>query len=131
MSSVPIAGVRVLVIEDEMLVAMVAESIIEDAGCTVVGPAGRLDRALKLAAQEEIDVALLDINLGSEPVFPVAEVLARRNIPFAFATGYGAAGVPPRFSDRPVLTKPYRPAALLAILEQLCRPDEDPSRSGG
>ena len=111
-----LAGRRILVAEDEMLVAMVVETVLDDAACRIVGPFGRLALALKSAQQDDIDAALLDVNLHGEQVFPVADALAARNIPFVFVTGYSAGGLPPRFRDRPTLTKPYRAAAVLAAL---------------
>jgi CheY-like chemotaxis protein len=111
-----LAGCRILVIEDEMLVAMMIEAVLDEAACRIVGPFGRLSQALKSAQEDAIDVALLDVNLHGEQVFPVADALAARGIPFVFVTGYGAGGLPLRFKDSPVLTKPYRPAAVLAAL---------------
>ena len=111
-----LAGSRILVAEDEMLIAMVVETVLGDADCQVVGPFGRLAQALKSAEQDAIDAALLDINLHGEQVFPVADVLTVRNIPFVFVTGYGAGGLPLRFRDSPTVTKPYRAAAVLNAL---------------
>jgi DNA-binding response OmpR family regulator len=116
MSAPSLPGRRILVVEDEMLVAMTLEAMLDEAGCRIVGPFGRLGAALKSAHADEIDAALLDVNLHGEMVFPVADALERRNIPFIFVTGYGAVGMPPRFKDRPVLTKPYKTPTLLALL---------------
>jgi len=117
-----LAGRRILVVEDEMLIAMVVEAVLDDAGCEIVGPIGRLAPAVESAEREAIDAALLDVNLHGEEVFPVAEALAARNIPFVFVTGYGAGGLPPRFRGSPVLTKPYRAAAIVAALAALLSP---------
>lgn len=111
-----LVGRRILVVEDEMMVAMVLETMLDDAACRIVGPFGRLAQALTSAQQDDVDAALLDVNLHGEQVFPVADALAMRKIPFIFVTGYGAGGLPPRFKDRPALTKPYRAAAVLAAL---------------
>jgi CheY-like chemotaxis protein len=108
-----------LVVEDEALVAMALEDMLLHLGCTVVGPALRLEPALKLAATEQLDGAVLDINLGDDRSFPVAEILARRGVPFLFATGYGASGLEPPFDQAPVLSKPYCLDALEAALRQL------------
>ncbi len=102
-----LAGRKVLVVEDEPLVAVLLEEILEEFGCTVVGPASRLDAALELAGTSEVDLAVLDVNLGGQPVFPVAQALSDRNVPFVFATGYGAGGLPPEWSHMPALQKPY------------------------
>lgn len=106
------ANLRVLIVEDESLVAMLIEDVLTDLGHTIVAAVGRLDRALELAASSDIDLAVLDVNLHGQRTFPVAEVLAARGIPFVFATGYGQAGVEPAWADRPVLQKPFQPDDL-------------------
>ena len=98
---------------------MVVETALDEAGCRIVGPFGRLAAALKSAEQDQIDAALLDVNLHGEAVFPVAEALAKRAIPFVFVTGYGAGGLPPHFRNRPALTKPYKTTAMLAALASI------------
>ncbi len=103
---------RVLVVEDEMLVAALLEDRLEALGCHVIGPATAVGQALELLKTEEVDAAVLDVNLGGEKVFPVADVLAARGIPFLFATAYGAAGVADRHNRRDVLDKPYHERAL-------------------
>jgi CheY-like chemotaxis protein len=114
-----LAGLRVLVVEDEMMVSMLIEDMLGDLGCTVVGPASRLDEAVELAKSAEIDCAVLDVNLGGQPIFPVADLLREKGAPFAFATGYGDAGL--RDSDRgtPVLQKPFREGDLARVLGEL------------
>ena len=99
--------VRVLIVEDEALVAMLLEDMLEDMGCKLVGSASTVAQALETARAAEIDVAILDMNLGGKPVLPVAEVLASRGKPFIFATGYGESGVPEAWRDRPTLQKPF------------------------
>ena len=112
-------GLRVLVVEDEMMVSMLIEDMLSDMGCTVVGPASRLDEATELAQAGGIDCAVLDVNLGGQPIFPVADLLRERGCPFAFATGYGDAGL--READRgtPVLQKPFREGDLARVLGEL------------
>jgi CheY-like chemotaxis protein len=100
------------VVEDEMLVAALLEDRLEALGCHVIGPAAGVAKALELLEAERVDVAVLDVNLGGEKVFPVADALAERRIPFIFATAYGAAGVADRHSRRTVLDKPYQERAL-------------------
>lgn len=112
-----LGGRRVLVVEDEMIVAMMIEDILSDHGAVVMGPAARVAPALALAA-EGPDVALLDMNLGGDSTAPVAALLAGAGVPFAFATGYGAAGVPAEFRGRPVLQKPFREEELVRVLEE-------------
>lgn len=112
-----IAGLRILLAEDEMLVAMMLEDMLNDLGCTVVGPANRLPKALRLATEEAIDVAILDVNLAGEEIYPVAEALAGRGIPFVFVTGYGSAGLRESFSHVATLQKPFQPQDLEQVLK--------------
>jgi CheY-like chemotaxis protein len=100
-------GVRVLVVEDEALVAMLLEDMLGDLGCTVAGVASTVDEAVGLAREQAIDVAVLDVNLGAQSSAPVAEALEARGLPFVFATGYGESGVPEGFRGRPTLQKPF------------------------
>ena len=104
-----LAGLKVLVVEDEALVSMLLEDMLTDHGCEVVGAASRLSQALDLVADEtlDFDAAILDVNLGGDPIFPVAEALAKRGAPFVFATGYGASGLPDHWRHRPTLQKPF------------------------
>ena len=88
-------GRRILVIEDESLVAMLLETILDDMGCAVVGPESNIDDGLIAATTEaSLDAALLDVNVAGREVFPVAEALKARGVPFVFSTGYGEAGLP-------------------------------------
>jgi CheY-like chemotaxis protein len=100
-------GRRVLVVEDEAMVAMLVEDMLTELGHSVVGPAMRLDQALPLAREAEFDFAILDVNLGGQLSFPVAEVLRARGIPFIFATGYGRNGVEEAYRDTITLMKPF------------------------
>jgi CheY-like chemotaxis protein len=111
----PLAGRKVLVLEDEPVVAMLVEDMLVELGCIVVGPASRLDDALAMAEREELDLAVLDINLGRVDSFPVAEILRQRSVPFIFATGYGDRATP--FPAAPVVAKPYRADDLYAALQ--------------
>jgi CheY-like chemotaxis protein len=99
---------RVLIVEDEALIAMMVEDFLEELGWKVVGWAGGIERALAMARDADIDAALLDVNLGGQNSFAVADILNERHIPFVFATGYGAHGVADRFRNVPTLTKPFR-----------------------
>ncbi len=118
-AQIELAGLRVLVVEDDAMVALLEETMLEDLGCQVVGPAARLEEALALAGSAEFDCAILDVNLGQTPVFPVADLLAELGRPFAFATGYGAAGLNEAHKHALVLNKPFQEADLAAILRQL------------
>jgi len=100
-------GLRILVVEDEAAISLLLEDMLLDFGCEVIGPAARLSAALDAVAREQVDLAILDVNVAGEPIYPVAEALAQRSIPFVFSTGYGSAGIRDSFRDRPVLQKPF------------------------
>ena len=119
MSAPDLNGLRVLVVEDEMMVSMLIEDMLTDLGCIVVGPAARLDEAIALTESEQIDCAVLDVNLGGQPIFPLADILRAKGAPFAFATGYGDAGLREVDRGSPVLQKPFRESDLARILGEL------------
>ncbi|NEX92790.1 response regulator [Caulobacter sp. 17J65-9] len=108
---------RVLVVEDEMLVAMMVADMLEDLGHEPVGPAMRLEQALEMARTAPIDAAVLDVNLGEGKSFPVADVLRERHVPFIFATGYGVQGLSEGYRDVETLNKPFQAADLARALE--------------
>lgn len=85
------SGISVLLVEDESAIAMLIEEMLEDLGCTVVASVAQLAKALQIAKVLEVDLAILDVNLAGERVFPVAQVLRERHIPFLFSTGYAPA----------------------------------------
>jgi CheY-like chemotaxis protein len=109
------AGKYILIVEDEPIVAMCLEDVIEALGCRVVGPAARLDQAIALARREPIDAAILDVNLGDDRSYPVADLLRARAIPFVFATGYASAGYE-RMPDAQFIEKPYTAAQIRTAL---------------
>jgi two-component SAPR family response regulator len=112
-----VAGLRLLVVEDEALVAMLIEDILLDLDCVVIGPVGTVPQALALLHQEEIDGALLDVNLGGgERSYPIADALAARKVPFVFVTGYGESGVDGRYAPVTVLQKPFDPRRLERVV---------------
>ncbi len=116
--AVTLQGRRILVVEDELMIAMLVEDMLADLGCTVVGPAHTLDAALKLVESEgQIDAALLDVNLAGQPVFPVADALRARHVPPIFSTGYGEAGLRESDAGAPVLQKPFRAGDLARALQ--------------
>ncbi|MDP1632302.1 MAG: response regulator [Caulobacter sp.] len=112
-------GLRILVVEDEMLVSMLLEDMLGDFGCVVVGPAPDLDEAMSLVEKGEIDAALLDVNVSGRPIFPVADALRERGVPYIFASGYGEAGLTDAHRGAPVLQKPFRQADLERTLTAL------------
>ena len=97
---------RVLIAEDEALVAIMMEDLAVEFGWSVVGPFAKASEALAAAKSDAIDAAVLDVNLGGESVYPVADVLAARGVPFVFTTGYGAESIDRRFERTPILQKP-------------------------
>ena len=117
-----LAGRRVLVVEDEMLVLMLAEDLLADLGCTAVTAAATVEQALELIAANDFDVAMLDMNLNGDRTHAVADALARNGVPFLFATGY-AGRMREGYGIRPILTKPYQPHQLETILAALLAPD--------
>lgn len=100
-------SLRVLVVEDESVIAMMTEDLLVELGHVVTGTVARVDKAASLAATAPIDLAILDVNLDGEWTYPVAEALRDRGVPFIFATGYGATSLDPAWRDRPVLQKPF------------------------
>lgn len=114
------SGSRVFVVEDETLVLFSLEDILADLGCEVVAQAMRLDQAIARAeAVGEVDVAILDVNIGGTNVFPAAKILADRGVPLLFATGYGRDGLPAEWQDHAVIVKPYSPQDVEQALASL------------
>ena len=101
-----LGGLRVLVVEDMLLVAEEISEKLRSWGCEVIGPVPRLDRAMPLVQETPLDGALLDVNLGGEPCFPLAAALDARGVPFLFLTGYDSSAMPPEFQTVPRLRKP-------------------------
>src|SRR5689334_22591058 len=111
-----LAGRVVLVVEDTYLIADLVCGVLEEDGCTVLGPAPRLAAGLELArGPETLDGALLDINLDGELCFPIARALAERSVPFVFLTGYDRAVIPAEFSAVPLLIKPVDAGRLIEV----------------
>jgi CheY-like chemotaxis protein len=118
-----IEGRRLLIVEDEYLIAFDLAHDLENLGLEVVGPAGSVEDALKLVERDgdRLDAALLDINLGDRPVYPVANALAERGIPFAFTTGYDAVAIPDAYATAPRCEKPVDKTQLLRWLSNASR----------
>ena len=98
---------RILVVEDEMLIAMLLEDMLADLGHEVVGVMPRVNEALAAVSRDDFDLAILDLHLNGQSAYPVADALIARGIPFAFATGYGESGLPEKYRNRPILQKPF------------------------
>ena len=110
----PLQGVRLLLVEDEAMVALMLEEMLVGLGCVVLDVAGSVAQGLNalVDADRRPDAAILDVNLGGEKVYPVAEKLTAQGVPFMFSTGYGLAGIAPDYARIPALSKPYGPEAL-------------------
>lgn len=120
-----LAGIWLLVIKDEILVALEIASVLEDAGAAVIGPAATTEQALNFIEEITIGAALLDGNLDGCPVDEIATALTRRIIPFLFISGYGAESLPRAFGKAPMLGKPFTPDALVVAVSQLVTPRDD------
>lgn len=107
-----LAALRVLVVEDEAMVAMLIEDMLEDIGCKVIDSIASLAKACDAAATADLDLAMLDMNIAGEKVFPVAQILRERRIPFLFSSGYGEAGLPAEYATCQVLSKPFSQESL-------------------
>jgi CheY-like chemotaxis protein len=109
---------KVLVVEDEMMIAMLIEDMLDEFGCKLVGPATNVPRALELIGKEQVEVAVLDLNLDGKDTYAIADALRQKNVPFIFATGYGSTGMRPEYGDRPVLQKPFQAKDLETALAE-------------
>jgi CheY-like chemotaxis protein len=118
-------GLRVFVVEDEFAVLLLIEDMLGELGCQLTGSASRVANALEMVHASVPDVAVLDVNVAGEPVYPVAELLAGHGVPIVFSTGYGDGALAEAWRTRPVLQKPYMleqlADALLASIAQLAR----------
>ena len=110
---------RVLLVEDEALIAMLMEDMLGDYQCEVFATVSRLDEAVAVARSQSFDMAFIDVNLNGVPAYPVADALGERGIPFAFVTGYGAAASDKKYTGVPVLQKPFRGHDLETIIQLL------------
>src|SRR5450759_2425196 len=117
----PFSGRRVLMVEDEMIVAWLLEDTLTDLGCAVIGPAGNVNQALAMIEAEAIDVAVLDINLNGQLSYPIADA---RGVSFVFVTGYDKGRILDGYRVFPVLQKPFHRSELSDILAKLLAPKE-------
>lgn len=112
MAAGDLTGRRVLVVEDETLIAVAVEKVLQGLGCVVVGPVGKLDAALQLARDAALDAAVLDVAIRGGRTYAVADLLLVRGVPFVLASGYGGWALPESLQGRPRLTKPFTAQAL-------------------
>jgi CheY-like chemotaxis protein len=113
-----LAGLRVLVVEDEGAIALMIEDMLQDMGCVVAGSAATVSEALRSVEAGGFDFALVDLNLAGVSAAPVADALVKARVPFTFASGYGRAGLPEHLQDKPVLRKPFARAELEKVLRE-------------
>jgi DNA-binding response OmpR family regulator len=113
------AGIRILLVEDEFLVGFLLEDDLRAAGFIPIGPFTTLGQALEASRREEFDLAILDINLQGEMVYPLADDLSARQIPFIFLSGYASLNLPERFRAWPRLSKPHSQARLIAEIQRI------------
>ena len=119
-------GLEILLVEDEALVAALLEDMLADFGCILAGSAATVTDALAaVEATAEIDAAILDVNLGGEKVFPVADILVNRGVPIVFSTAYGPADLADRYPRARIIHKPYRPEALAELLIDIAHRPRD------
>jgi CheY-like chemotaxis protein len=114
-----LAGKRILIVEDEYFVAADLRRLLEHEGAIVVGPVGGLEAGLALAESEQLDAAVLDVNLEGVVSYAIVDRLRERAVPYAFLTGYDGWAIPPLYRDAPRVTKPFLNYSMLAVVEQL------------
>ena len=114
-----LAGTRVFIVEDEALILFSLQDMLADLGCEVVASALRIDDALAQVGELAFDIAILDVNLDGEEVFPVADLLVKRGLPFVFVTGYGEGSLPDAYRAHPALQKPFQSEQLKSTLAEL------------
>ena len=110
---------RVLVVEDEYLIRMLLEDMLGDLGYAVAAAVGTIAEAREQATNGAFSAAVLDVNLDGQEIYPVADILAARGLPFVFVTGYGEYSLPEPYRDRPALQKPFQAEQLAAALTGL------------
>lgn len=118
-SNLSFPGRRILVVEDDLLIGLEVKAALDDLGCDVIGPIAAVTPAIDVARAKTLDAAVLDINLGRALSFPIADVLIAANVPFIFLTAYNRAVLPPPYSKRPVLSKPFAPLLLAVELARV------------
>ena len=113
----PIA--RLMIVEDEYLIRLLLEDMLVELGCSIDAVAASVDEGKKVAQSADVDLAILDVNIDGQQVFPVADILKSRGLPFIFITGYGARGLPEGYRETPTLQKPFHMQDLKATLARV------------
>ena len=116
MSTAALPGRRVLVVEDDYMIATEIRGELEQAGATVIGPVPSVRKALRLIENETIDAAVLDVNLGEEVSFPIAEALEAKAVPFVFCTGYNSGDIPEEWQHATIVLKPLKMELVKQLL---------------
>src|SRR5262249_14409428 len=117
-NEIVVSGNKIMVVEDEALVAMALRDSLDELGFSVIGPFSRISEAMIALRNNHVDAAVLDVNLGGELIYPLADVLAADHVPFVFITGYGADEIERRYASIPILQKPIEPDALRSVFAQ-------------
>jgi DNA-binding NtrC family response regulator len=116
-----VRGRRVLIVEDEAMIAMLLELVLQNADCAVVGPVSSVSSALRLIERQQLDAAVLDFRLGDDDSGEIMDVLKERGVPFLLMTGQSKADLPPRLRQLNLLAKPFEPEALVEAVEKILR----------
>jgi two-component SAPR family response regulator len=111
----------VMLVEDEVMIRMMVADMLEEIGYTIAGEAGDIDEAVRLVQVTDFDIAILDVNVNGKIITPVAEAVQLLGLPFVFATGYGAQGLPEKFRDRPTIQKPFQIETLARTIESVLK----------
>ncbi|HSY57429.1 MAG TPA: response regulator [Bradyrhizobium sp.] len=111
------SGGSVFLVEDEVMIRMMVADMLGELGYRIAAEAGEINEAIKLAQSIEFDLAILDVNVNGKVISPVADLIAARNRPFIFATGYGSSGLPAEYRDRPALQKPFQIETLARMID--------------
>jgi DNA-binding NtrC family response regulator len=113
---ISLAGMHVLVLEDDMLVAMLVEDTLQDHECVILGPVESLEEGLEIARNRKVDAAVMDVNIGGEKVYEIAEILEARGVPFILISGYGPGAVPEAHPNWQICSKPFRAEEMMELL---------------
>ena len=121
----PRHGGRVLVCDDNLLMAEVVAEFLLECGLEPIGPVGRLESAMQMARERALDGAILDINLNGRPCFPICAILSARRIPFIFLTGYPGAAIPVEYRGAALVAKPFEPTEMKEVLAHMLGLSQD------